>query len=55
MATNNPKLYIHFLFFFKSLRAGILNNPGMKFIQKGYIIDIAKLINVSLIKIICVL
>ena len=47
-------LYIHCLSFFFALKAGILNIPGNKFKPKGYIIDVAKLINVSLIKIIWV-
>ena len=47
-----PKLYKHFLSLFKFLKAGILNNPGNKFIPKGYIIDIKKLKKVSLINII---
>ena len=52
MATNNDIFYINFLSLFTSLKAGILNIPGNKFIPKGYTIDIAKLINVSFIKII---
>ena len=55
MATNNDIFYINFLSLFTSLKAGILNIPGNKFIPKGYTIDIAKLINVSFIKIIWVL
>ena len=47
-------LYIHCLSFFFALKAGILNIPGNKFKPNGYIIDVAKLINVSLIKIIWV-
>ena len=39
-----------FLSLFFAFNAGILNNPGNKFNPNGYIIDIAKLIKVSLIK-----
>ena len=47
-------LYKHELFFFSSLNAGNLKNPGIKYIPKGYTIDIAKLAKVSFIKIFCV-
>ena len=42
--------YKVFLSFFFDFKAGILNNPGMRFIAKGYNIEIPKLNNVSLIK-----
>ena len=46
---NNPlNEYKHFLSFFSALKAGILKIPGNKFNPKGYNIDKAKLINVSL-------
>ena len=47
-------LYKHELLFFLSLKAGILKHPGIKYIPKGYAIDVAKLTKVSFSRIFCV-
>ncbi len=41
-------------FFFLEFNAGILNIPGIKYVQNGYINDNPKLKTVSFIKWICV-
>ena len=43
-------LYNVTLLAFTTLKEGILNIPGIKYIPKGYINDNPKLINVSFIK-----
>ena len=48
-------IYKAFLSFLAALNAGILNNPGSRYIPSGYIIDNPKLIRVSLIRCIWVL
>jgi hypothetical protein len=52
IAINKLNLYIHSLSFFFAFKDGILNNTGIIFNPNGYSIDMPKLINVSLIKII---
>ena len=49
-----PNRYKHFLSLFLDFKAAILKIPGNKFNPNGYIIDITKLIKVSIINIICV-
>ena len=54
-AITAPALYIQVLSLFLALKEEILKIVGIKFKPNGYIIDKAKLINVSSISIICVL
>ena len=53
-AISEPILYRIFLSLFFAFNDGILKMPGNILIAKGYKFDNTKLINVSLIKIICV-
>ena len=49
-----PIINKHFLLFFLSLIAWILNKPGISSIPNGYNIESKKLLKVFLINIICV-
>ena len=47
-------LYKNLLEGFFTFKEGILNKPGIKYIPKGKISDVSKLITESFIRIICV-